>query len=241
MLPNRTGSVRSRGFEPVRIHQWPPPGTPLWRNTTTQVSFTAYDEWNNTHQCVWHVHLPPLVEIGSRRVALGIGTYNESLLFEGDVGGVVHLMKAQLERPFVAVGSASPGERLPGSSPTQRLPLRSPGERLRRRGSPGERFRRSRSPGERLLSRQRDKLWRAGSGVGLIMRDRNHKQAGHPLTMQENDVTGAVRVPKVEVQFSSLNTSDVSVDLQVTQNGQTNLLSIIAYGQRTSSAWFGFD
>jgi hypothetical protein len=65
LLPNGTASVLGiRGFMPVRATQWPPPGTPLWRNTTTNVTITAFDASERTFECIWHVHVPPLVELG---------------------------------------------------------------------------------------------------------------------------------------------------------------------------------
>lgn len=65
LLPNGTGSIKgTQGFDPVRVIQNPPPGTPLWRDTTTNVTFTAFDAAGNQLTCTWIVEVPPLAVVG---------------------------------------------------------------------------------------------------------------------------------------------------------------------------------
>jgi hypothetical protein len=65
-LPNATGSVLGiRGFHPVIVTQWPPPDTPLWRNTTNNVTITAEDAVGRQLSCTWLVHVPPLEVVGT--------------------------------------------------------------------------------------------------------------------------------------------------------------------------------
>lgn len=91
LLPNGTGSTFGiRGFDPVRLTQWPPPGTPLWRNTTTNVTITAFDASDRMVECIWHVHVPPLEEVGT--VAVDVpevpnGTILKSGKFSNNFGG----------------------------------------------------------------------------------------------------------------------------------------------------------
>jgi hypothetical protein len=66
LLPDGTSSIQgARGFDPVRAVQTPPPGTPLWRDTTTNVTIIAYDALGNQLECTWKVEVPPLVEVGT--------------------------------------------------------------------------------------------------------------------------------------------------------------------------------
>jgi hypothetical protein len=41
------------------------PGTPLWRNTTTNVTVVAEDAAGRQLECTWYVHVPPLVVVGT--------------------------------------------------------------------------------------------------------------------------------------------------------------------------------
>jgi hypothetical protein len=181
LLPNRTGSVKGiRGFAPASVHQWPPPGTPLWRNTTTNVTMTAIDATGRTAECRWKLYVPPLVEIGFASFSIRNGTYNETLRFSG-----LALLSGQIFK---------------------------------------------------LTGRARDKVRGGGSSVGAVIRDTSNKQTGRPLSIPENKDRGAVAVPKVKVQFSNLNVSDVQLDVQldvhVSWNDQPNQLTFVAYGQR---------
>jgi hypothetical protein len=84
LLPNRTGAAKGiRGFAPASVHQWPPPGTPLWRSTTTNATMTAIDAAGRTAKCRWKVYVLPLVEIGFAVFDIRNGTYSETLRFSG--------------------------------------------------------------------------------------------------------------------------------------------------------------
>jgi hypothetical protein len=93
LLPNGTGSVYGiHGFDPVRIVQWPPPETVLWKNTTTSVMFTASDASGNTLECTWSVHVPPLVQVG--RIEFGVHFDSvDSVIAPSDVGGSGRIFK----------------------------------------------------------------------------------------------------------------------------------------------------
>jgi hypothetical protein len=83
LLPNGTGSVAGiRGFDPVGVSQWPPPGTPLWSNTTTNVTMTAVDAAGRELECVWYVLVAPLEELGRMHLDLPNGTYTTSGQFQ---------------------------------------------------------------------------------------------------------------------------------------------------------------
>jgi hypothetical protein len=82
LLPNGTGSVVGiHGFDPVRVTQWPPPGTPLWRGTTTKVTMSAVDAAGRELECVWYVLVAPLVELGEMWMYLPQGTYTKRSRF----------------------------------------------------------------------------------------------------------------------------------------------------------------
>jgi hypothetical protein len=85
LLPNGTGSVRGRGFDPVRVTQWPPPETVLWRDTTTKVVITAYDAGETPRNCTWNVRVPPLVELGSQTVNVRNGTFTDKFRLSGGI------------------------------------------------------------------------------------------------------------------------------------------------------------
>jgi hypothetical protein len=183
LLPNRTGRVKGiRGFAPVSVSQWPPPGTPLWRNTTTNVTMTALDSSGRKFECWWNVVVPPLSPLGSATFHVRNGTYNETFRFVGiyDITGQVYKLK----------GRAS------------------------------------------------NKVRGRGSSVGAEIRDSGHKQTGRKLTIPENKDRGAVEVPKVAVEFSDKNLSDITLDVHVTRNDQPNQLTFVAYGQESGT--YGF-
>jgi hypothetical protein len=174
LLPNRTGSVKGlRGFVPVSIVQWPPPGTPLWRSTITNATMTALDASGRKLECWWQVRVPALKELGSAIINVRNGTYNETIRFKGYGRGHVYKLKG----------------------------------------------------------RARDSLRGRGSSVGAGIRDPSDKQTGRSLTISESEDRGSVLVPKVKVQFSESNVSDIKLDVYVSRNDQPNVLTFLAYGQ----------
>lgn len=176
LLPNRTGSVKGlRGFSPVSISQWPPPGTPLWRSTTTNATMTAIDASGRKLECGWQVRVPALVELGSATVNIRNGTYNETIRFIG-----------YEKRPGLVF---------------------------------------------KLTGRASNKVRGRGSSIGAVIRDPSNKQTGRSLTIKESEDRGAVRIPKVKVQFSASNISDIKLDVYVSRNDQPNQLTFFAYGQ----------
>lgn len=189
LLPNGTDSVQGRGFHPVRVTQWPPPETPLWRDTTTHVVITAYDAWGIPRNCTWYAIVPPLVELGIQTVSVRNGTFTDEFRLSGQVReGRVYTLRAGL------------ASRLRGRKAIRRLAAR------------------GKSQG-------------AGTSLRTILRDRNNKQTGRLLTILENEKKAAGRVPGVHVTFSQEGTSDVSIEMQVTENGRDNSLTVTAYGQ----------
>jgi hypothetical protein len=93
LLPNGTSSIQgAQGFEPVRAIQSPPPGTPLWRDTTTNVTITAFDALGIQLECIWKVDVPPLVEVGVVEIPVtddGPAVH----LFGSDLGGNGRIFK----------------------------------------------------------------------------------------------------------------------------------------------------
>jgi hypothetical protein len=113
------------GFAPVRVTQWPPPGTPLWRNTTTDVTITATDASNRRLECVWKVSVAPLVELGEISMALPSarnGTYTKTGQFllsywhRASLNGIVLKMKGQLQGKLSGRGSSIGGRLRRGSN-----------------------------------------------------------------------------------------------------------------------------
>jgi hypothetical protein len=192
LLPNGTDVARGLGFDPVRVTQWPPPGTPLWRDTTTQVVITAYDAGGGLLNCTWHVHVPPLVELGTQYVGVRRGTFTQTFRLSG-LGlvreGLVFTLRARLRDPLHRGGDKQRGL-------------------LRSRPVRG-----------------------AGTSITALLRDRNHKHTGRLLTIRQNEVKAAGSVPGVHVTFSQERESDVTIHVQVTENGQGNLLAVTAHGQ----------
>jgi hypothetical protein len=116
LLPNGTSSVAGiHGFDPVRVSQWPPPGTPLWRNTTTNVTMTAVDAAGHQLECVWVVLVAPLVELGQINLDLPNGTYTTRGQFQRTA------VQAISGRIYKMSGMTSDRLRGTGSSATARL------------------------------------------------------------------------------------------------------------------------
>lgn len=71
VLQDGTSSVNGiRGFDPVNVTQWPPPGSILWRNTTTNVTIVAVDAEGRKAVCTWYVFVAPLVQLGTMTMDL---------------------------------------------------------------------------------------------------------------------------------------------------------------------------
>jgi hypothetical protein len=201
LLSSGASRVQGRGFDPARVTQWPPPETPLWRDTTTKVVITAYDAGENSRNCTWHVHVPPLVELGSTTVNVRTGSFRKSLRFSGSSDGLVYKLDAMLLTRLKGTGTQ----------------IRGIGTIVR--GKEGK---------HRRLGYKRRA---AGSSVELLLRDRNHKQSGGLIVIRENGLKAEAAIPGVQVNFSPANTSDASVALRVSQNRASNVLTITAYGQ----------
>jgi hypothetical protein len=111
LLPNGTGSVVGiRGFDPVQVTQWPPPGTPLWRGTTTNVTMSAVDAAGRELECVWTVLVAPLVELGQMNLELPNGTYNTSGQFQRSANaltGRIYKMKCSTSDQLSGSGSSA--------------------------------------------------------------------------------------------------------------------------------------
>jgi hypothetical protein len=111
-LPNGTASTAAiHGFTPVRLTQFPPPGTPLWRNTTTDVTISAVDSDNRTLECTWSVSVAPLVQLGTVNLTLPSrpnGTFLRTGRFRGspDVrSGIIYKMSGALQDRLQGRGS----------------------------------------------------------------------------------------------------------------------------------------
>jgi hypothetical protein len=93
LLPDGTDSIIGiDGYAPVRATQWPPPGTPLWRDTVTNVTITAFDASGQKLECIWNVHVPPLVEVGN--ISFPVHTDGQSVdLVSSQLGGSGRIYK----------------------------------------------------------------------------------------------------------------------------------------------------
>jgi hypothetical protein len=125
VLQDGTTSVTGlRGFNPVNVTQWPPPGTPLWRNTTTNVSITAYDTAGRRAECTWYVFVAPLVKLGTMTMPLASlpgSTYTKTGRFQRDnkvISGRIYKMSGRTSDKLRGSGS-SVQARLGGGSGKQ--------------------------------------------------------------------------------------------------------------------------
>jgi hypothetical protein len=112
LLPDGTDSVfGTHGFSPVAVTQWPPPGLPLWRGTTTNVTMTALDSSGREAECRWEVTVAPLVQLGTLRLdlpALPNGTYTRTSPFLRDKNvliGQIFKLKGQTSDHLRGSGS----------------------------------------------------------------------------------------------------------------------------------------
>jgi hypothetical protein len=127
LLPNATTSVTGiRGFDPVRVTQWPPPGTPLWRNTTTNVTMSAVDAAGRQLDCVWTVLVAPLVELGEMRLDLPSGTYTTNGQFQRvaqALSGRIYKMKGSTSDKMRGAGASTTAKLRKGSDKNTGKPL----------------------------------------------------------------------------------------------------------------------
>jgi hypothetical protein len=122
LLPNGTGSVVGiQGFDPVRVTQWPPPGTPLWRGTTTNVTMTAIYAAGRKLECVWVVLVAPLVELGQLDLDLPNGTYTTSGQFQRTAPQAITGRNYKM--------SGKTGDQLSGSGSSAAAKLRHPSDK----------------------------------------------------------------------------------------------------------------
>jgi hypothetical protein len=110
-LPDGSMRVEAlHGFSPVVVSQYPPAGTPLWRNTTTKVTFWATDSLNRTLECIWRVTVPPLTELGeaSLRIPPGnsVGNGSFTLTHGGALTGSIYKLKGGLQDYLRGAGSS---------------------------------------------------------------------------------------------------------------------------------------
>jgi hypothetical protein len=113
VLQDGTTSVTGlRGFNPVNITQWPPPGTPLWRNTTTNVTITAFDTEGRRAECTWYVFVAPLVKLGTMTMPLASlpgSTYTKTGRFLRDrnvISGRIYKMSGRTSDKLKGSGSS---------------------------------------------------------------------------------------------------------------------------------------
>jgi hypothetical protein len=117
LLPNGTGSVFGlHGFDPVHVVQWPPPGTVLRFNTTTNVTITAVDASERVLDCVWRVHVPPLVQVGQLSFDVH-SDYKDTVVARSDVGGTgrIYKMTGRLNERLRGLGASVKARLVKGS------------------------------------------------------------------------------------------------------------------------------
>jgi hypothetical protein len=110
-LPDGTRLTKAlHGFSPVTVSQFPPAGTPLWRNTTTKVTVMATDSLNRSLECIWNVTVPPLVELGQATLTIPPGNSSDIGFFDLTHGtaltGSVYKMKGGLQDSLRGAGSS---------------------------------------------------------------------------------------------------------------------------------------